>query len=48
MTPKPLLEGSVEEKHVEDLLGLAWPPRMPTNLMERLAEQQGRVLRGEN
>jgi hypothetical protein len=33
---------------VEDLLGLARPLRMPTNLVERLAEQQGRRLRGEN
>jgi hypothetical protein len=33
---------------VEDLLGLARLPRMPTNLVERLAEQQGRGLRGEN
>jgi hypothetical protein len=33
---------------MEDLLGLARPPRMPTNLVERLAEQQGRGLRGEN
>jgi hypothetical protein len=31
---------------VEDLLGPARPPKMPTNLMERLAEQQGRGLRG--
>jgi hypothetical protein len=33
---------------MEDLLGLARPPRMLTNLVERLAEQQGRELRGEN
>jgi hypothetical protein len=38
--PKPLPEGSVREKHVEDLLGLARPPRMPTNLVERSVEQQ--------
>jgi hypothetical protein len=36
------------EKHVEDLLGSARPPKMPTNLVERLAEQRGRGLRGEN
>jgi hypothetical protein len=36
------------EKHVEDLLGPARPPRMPINLMERLTEQQGKGLRGEN
>jgi hypothetical protein len=46
--PEPLLEESVREKHVEALLGPARPPRMLTNLMERLAEQQGRGLRGEN
>jgi hypothetical protein len=46
--PEPLSEGSVGKKHMEDLLGLARPPRMPTNLVERLAEQQGRGLRGEN
>jgi hypothetical protein len=32
---------------VEDLLGPARPPRMPTNLVERLAEQQGKGLRGK-
>jgi hypothetical protein len=32
---------------VEDLLGPARPPRMPTNLMERLAKQQGKGLREE-
>jgi hypothetical protein len=48
MAPKPLPEGSIREKHVEDLLGPARLPRMPTNLVERLAEQQGRGLRGEN
>jgi hypothetical protein len=36
------------EKHVENLLGPTRPPRMLTNLVERLAEQQGRGLRGEN
>jgi hypothetical protein len=46
--PEPLPEGSVGEKHVEHLLGPARPPRMLTNLAERLAEQQGRGLRGEN
>jgi hypothetical protein len=39
--PEPLLEGSVREEHMEDLLGPERPPRMPTNLVERLAEQQG-------
>jgi hypothetical protein len=33
---------------VEDLLGPARLPRMLTNLVERLAEQQGIRLRGEN
>jgi hypothetical protein len=46
--PEALSKGSVGKKHVEDLLGPARPPRMPTNLMEKLAEQQGRGLRGEN
>jgi hypothetical protein len=31
------------EEHVEDLLGPARPSKMPTNLMERLAEQQKRL-----
>jgi hypothetical protein len=48
MAPKPLPKGSVGEKHVEYLLGPARPPRMPTNLVERLIEQQDRGLRGEN
>jgi hypothetical protein len=46
--PEPLLKGSVGEKHVEDLLGPVRSSRMPTNLVERLAEQHGRGLRGEN
>jgi hypothetical protein len=46
--PEPLREGPVREKHMEDLLGLARLPSMPTNLVERLSEQQGRGLRGEN
>jgi hypothetical protein len=33
---------------VENLLGPARPPKMLTNLVKRLAEQQGRELRGEN
>jgi hypothetical protein len=33
---------------MEDLLEPVRPPRMPTNLVERLAEQQGKGLRGEN
>jgi hypothetical protein len=37
--PEPLPEGSVREKHVEDLLGPERPPRMLTNFVERLAEQ---------
>jgi hypothetical protein len=41
MAPEPLQEGFVREKHVEDLVGPARPPRMPTNLVERLVEQQG-------
>jgi hypothetical protein len=48
MAPEPLPEGFVREKHMEDILEPARPPRMPTNLVERLAEQQGRGLRGEN
>jgi hypothetical protein len=48
MAPEPLPKGSIREKHVEDLLGLARLPKMPSNLMERLAEQQGGGLRGEN
>jgi hypothetical protein len=46
--PESLPEGSVGEKHMEDLIGPARPPRMLTNLVERLAEQQGRGLRGGN
>ena len=30
----------VREEHVEDLLGLARPPRMPLNLTGKLNEQQ--------
>jgi hypothetical protein len=48
MAPEPLPEGSIGEKRVKNLLGLARPPKMPINLMERLAEHQGRGLRGEN
>jgi hypothetical protein len=36
--PEPLPEGSIREEHVEDLLRPARPPRMPTNLVERLAK----------
>jgi hypothetical protein len=43
--PELLLEGSVREEHVEDLLGPARLPRMPTNLMEKLAGQQERLRR---
>ena len=35
-----LLERPVGEEHVEDLLGLAWPPRMLLNLVVKLNEQQ--------
>jgi hypothetical protein len=38
--PEPLLGRLLREKHVEDLLGLAKPSRMPTNLARRLAKQQ--------
>jgi hypothetical protein len=48
MASEPLPEGSTGEKHVENLLGPARPPKMPINLVERLAEHQGRGLRGEN
>jgi hypothetical protein len=39
-TPESLPKGSVGEKHMEILLEPARPPRMPTNLAGRLAEQQ--------
>jgi hypothetical protein len=45
--PEPLLEGSVREEHMEDLLGPARPPRMPMNLMERRHRTTGGVERGE-
>jgi hypothetical protein len=45
--PEPLLEGSVREEHMEDLLGLARPPRTPMNLMERRHQIVGGVERGE-
>ena len=38
--PELLPGRPIGEEHVEDLLGPARPPRMPTNLVERLAEQQ--------
>ena len=38
--PELPLERPVGEEHVEDLLGLAKPPRMPTNLTGRRVEQQ--------
>jgi hypothetical protein len=31
--PKPLLEGSIREEHVDDLLGSVRLPRMPTKLV---------------
>jgi hypothetical protein len=37
--PELLPEGSVREEHVEDLLGPAKSPKIPTNLMEKLARQ---------
>jgi hypothetical protein len=37
--PEPNPKGSVGEEYMEDLLGLTRLHRMPTNLMERLAEQ---------
>jgi hypothetical protein len=43
--PELLLEGSVREEHVEDLLGPARPPKIPTNLVEKLARQQERLRR---
>jgi hypothetical protein len=30
----------IEEEHMEDVLGPERPPRMPTNLARRCAEQQ--------
>ena len=38
--PELLPERPVREEHVEDLLGLARPPRMPLNLAGKLNEQQ--------
>jgi hypothetical protein len=38
--PKSLPEGSIEKEHVEDLLGLASPPRKPTNLVDKFSVQQ--------
>jgi hypothetical protein len=35
----------VREEHMEGLLGLARPPRMPTNLIEKLVGQQERLRR---
>jgi hypothetical protein len=45
--PEPLLEGSVREEHMEDLLELARLPRMPMNLVERRYQTTGGVERGE-
>jgi hypothetical protein len=45
--PEPLPKGSIREEHVEDLLGLARPPRTPMNLMERRHRTAGGVERGE-
>jgi len=45
--PEPLLEGSIGEEHVEDLLGPTRPPRMPMNLVERRHRTAGGVERGE-
>ena len=38
--PELLPERPVVEEYVEDLLGLARPPRMPLNLTGKLNEQQ--------
>ena len=38
--PELLLGRPVREERVEDLLGPARPSRMPSNLVERHAEQQ--------
>jgi hypothetical protein len=38
--PELLPGRPIEEEHVEDLLEPARPPRMPTNLARRRAEQQ--------
>jgi len=38
--PELLPGRPVREEHMEDLLGLARPPKMPTNLIGRHAEQQ--------
>ena len=38
--PELLPGRPVREKHVEDLLGPARPPRMPLNLAGKLNEQQ--------
>jgi hypothetical protein len=46
-TPEPLSEGSVKEEHIEDLLGLARPPRMLMNLMERHHRTAGGAEREE-
>jgi hypothetical protein len=40
MLPNHSQKDPLGEGHVEDLLGPAMPPRMSTNLIERLAEQQ--------
>jgi hypothetical protein len=45
--PEPLLKGSIKEEHMVDLLGLARPPRMPMNLVERRHRIAGGVERGE-
>jgi hypothetical protein len=44
---EPLPKASVGEEHVEDLLGLARPPRMPMNLVERHHRTAGGVERRE-
>jgi hypothetical protein len=43
--PELLPEGSIGKEYVEDLLGPARPPRMPTNLVEKLAGQQDMLRR---
>ena len=44
--PELLSERPIKKKHVEDLLGPARSPRMPTNLIERRAEQQEGLRKG--
>jgi hypothetical protein len=45
--PESLPEGSVRQRHIEDLLGLARPPRMLMDLVERCHRTVGGVERRE-